>query len=266
MRTRIFSDGWRLIFTPRALAPFLLGSLALSILGNAGYQLLTNWFGTGSWAVGGVLIGSVLVLMLTAWILSRLVNRLRPFPPLANKRPPEKRKGLILLISSEEIARQAVAWHHDRLKYCWLFFSSSEKSTDAANKLRDELIADGKKVEMVFINDVLDPVEYQAKVERIYSGLPSDCLESDLILDFTGMTACASVGSVLACLNEKRPIQYTPARYDTALKAMQPLDPVEVVLHWGLLRPPPASNVQTNLAAGTFPLPAETSVPRQEER
>jgi hypothetical protein len=101
-------------------------------------------------------------------------------------------------------------------------------------------------------------------VERIYSDLPPGCLETDVILDFTGMTACASVGSVLACLNENRSIQYTPAQYDTTLKAMQPLDPVEVVLHWGMLRLPASADAEAKAVAGTLPFAKQVSAPRKE--
>lgn len=91
---------------------------------------------------------------------------------------------------------------------------------------------------MVFVSDVYDPLEFKQKVESIYAALPEGFVESDVILDFTGMTGCASVGSVVACLDEHRPKQYTPGHYNTKLEAKQPIDPVEIVLHWRLLRSP----------------------------
>jgi len=104
--------------------------------------------------------------------------------------------------------------------------------------LRHELAKMGVNTEMVFISDVFDPLEFKQKVESIYAALPEGVVESDVILDFTGMTGCASVGSVIACLDGQRPKQYTPGHYDAKLDVMQPLDPVEIVLHWGLLRSP----------------------------
>lgn len=241
MRKQSFSSGLQLMFTPAALVPFLIGSLALAILGNAGYQLLTNWLGTESLAVVKIALGALLVIVGAAWTISRIVNRLRSVPEINQKRP-DKRKGLILLVSNEQTSRKAIAWHHDTLKHCWLLCSA--QSAAIAAKLKDELNREGKSVELVFINNVFDPLEYRDRVERIYSKLPSECLESDVILDFTGMTSCGSVGSVLACLDEKRAIQYTPGYYDATLKATTPLDPVEVVLHLGMLRQPLPSETQ----------------------
>jgi hypothetical protein len=73
------------------------------------------------------------------------------------------------------------------------------------------------------------------KVDAIYTQLPAGCTPTDVIPDFTGMTTIASVGAVLACLDEQRAMQYTPAVFDETLHAIQPRDPVEVVLSWGML-------------------------------
>jgi hypothetical protein len=235
---RPFASGLQLMFTPEALIPFLIGTLALAVLGNAVYQLLTNYLGTCNMAVVKIGVGAVVTVVGMAWVLSRFVNRLRPSPPLLGKQPPEKRKGLILLVSNEATSREAIEWHQNALEYCWLLCST--QSASIAEKLRQELTRQGKTVKVDLINDIFDPLEYRDKVEAIYAEMPDGWAESDVILDFTGMTACASVGSVLACLNEQRAIQYTPGQYDTALKAMQPLDPVEVVLHWGVLSVPSA--------------------------
>ena len=120
---------------------------------------------------------------------------------------------------------------------CWLLCST--RTIPIAREIEKELDAQGKLATHELIKDVFDPLECRDKVEEIYKTLPDGWKEDDVILDFTGMTACASVGSVLACLDEKRAIQYTPGQYDEDLKAMQPLEPVEVVLHWGTLQTAP---------------------------
>jgi len=239
IKARGFASGLHLMFTPEALVPFLIGSLALAVLGNAVYQLLANRLGTGNLAVVKIVAGSLLLLFGAAWFLSLFVNRLRPLPPLVGKQVPEKRKGLILLVSNESTTRKAIKWHYAVLKRCWLLCST--QSANIAENLKTELAGQDKTADVILINDVFDPLEYRDKVEAIYANLPKGWTESDAILDFTGMTACASVGSVLACLNEQRPIQYVPAHYDATLKAMVPIDPVEVVLHWGVLHPPPTA-------------------------
>ena len=90
----------------------------------------------------------------------------------------------------------------------------------------------GVEAECRFVNDVLDPVECHDVVNRIYSRLPAGMSESDVILDFTGMTAIASVGAVLACIDDQRPIQYTPGLFNQQLQAVKPYEPVEIVLNW----------------------------------
>jgi len=213
---------------------FLLGGVALGVLGNAVYQLLTNWLSTNNSAAVRIIIGAVLALVVVQQLLSRLMQRLRATPPLPNKQAPTPRRGLIGLVSNNEPSiRKALAWHAETLQGCRLL--CSEQSMPLAQKLRNELQGQGKDVELVFIHDVLDPVECRNTVDRLYVSLPGDLSESEVILDFTGMTSRASVGAVLACLNDQRPIQYTPAVFDGALTVLRPRDPIEIVLNWNIV-------------------------------
>jgi hypothetical protein len=236
MSKKPFSKGLELLTEPRTLFTFLFSGIALGVMGNAVYQLLTNWLTTANFAVVGIAIGSLLVLLAAMWFLNRLAHRLHPAPPLPDKKPPKKRRGIIFLVSNEPTIRKALEWHGETLTWCRLI--CSEQSMPLATKLKAELKEQGKDVELALVNDVLDPVECRNAVDEIYAKLRPDLTESDVILDFTGMTAIASVGAVLACLDEQRAIQYTPGVFDKDLKAIQPRDPVEIVLHWGLLRLP----------------------------
>lgn len=239
MRQRSFISTLQLFFTPEALIPFLFGCLALAVLGNAVYGLLTNWLGQSSTVLIAIGSSALLILILAAFVLFLFVRKLRPSLSLADKPRPTKRRGLILLVSNEDTCRKAIDWHKDVLEKCWLLYSSADRSSNAAETLRGELLNDSKEPVLIMVNDVYDPLEFRKEVNKIYTELPNGWTESDVIFDFTGMTACGSVGGVLACLPEERPIQYTPAIYNEKLKALQPLDPVEVVLHWGILKPPP---------------------------
>jgi hypothetical protein len=67
-------------------------------------------------------------------------------------------------------------------------------------------------------------------VQKIIQDRPKDWSVEDVIADYVGLTAHASVGMVLACLHEQAPLQYTPAEYDANLQALRPLPPFEVVL------------------------------------
>jgi hypothetical protein len=106
--------------------------------------------------------------------------------------------------------------------------------------------------EIVPVENVFNPMALKEKVGRIYENLPGGLEETDVILDFTGLTALASVGAVLACLDEKRSIQYVPAEYDRQLKPIKALDPVEIVLTWRIFGEPP-STARTGVSPGAPP-------------
>lgn len=234
MRQTSRFSGLELFTAPKTLSMFLLGGVALGVLGNAVYQLLTNWLSTSNSAAVRIILGAVLALAAVRWLINRLIRRIRATPPLPNKQAPMPRRGLICLVSNNEPSiHKALAWHAKTLQWCRLL--CSEQSMPLAQKLRNELQGQGKDVELVFIHDVLDPLECRNTVDRIYTTLPVDLPESEVILDFTGMTSIASVGTVLACLNDQRPIQYTPAVFDSALKVLRPRDPIEIVLNWNIV-------------------------------
>lgn len=53
----------------------------------------------------------------------------------------------------------------------------------------------------------------------------------DIIADFTGMTAQASVGMVLASLSVQSPLQYTPAQSQDGKPTGRSLNPIEITLN-----------------------------------
>lgn len=249
-----FKTGLQQLFNPQALIPFVIATIMLAILGAAIYDTLKLFFGEGRYSTFLIIsLFALAAFLVTAWLFVRFVNRLKPAAPLVGKQSPDKHKGLILLVSSEPVCRHAIKWHTPELRHCWLVCSSEERSIKPGNALQKELRAGGVNARVVHIEDVYDPVEFRDRVNQIYEQLPDDLSESDVILDFTGMTGCASVGSVLACLSDLRPIQYTPAEFDAALKAVQPRDPVEVLLDWRMFTP----SVSGNLADSANPATQE---------
>jgi hypothetical protein len=219
----------KIFFSPNALLPFFVGSLFLAVLGSSVYQMLTNWLGTSTSAALKIALGSLLILMFSVlglrWVLSRAPAR----PPLLSERPPAKRRGLILLVSNIAACQKAIRYHQPELERCWLLCSL--KSLEKANVLCSEFpnICLG---DPIIINDVNNPLEFRECVNAIYTRLPDGWQEEDVIADYTGMTAHASVGMALACLVATRPLQYTPASYDEKMQAIAPLDPIEIVLDW----------------------------------
>lgn len=230
-KRRSFASGLELLTSPKTFVTLLVGSVSLGVLGNAVSDLLTNWLTDSTGALLGISLGALLVFCGFAGMVGHLAERLRPALPLPNKQPPHKRRGLIVLVSNEPTAQRAILWHHDTLQYCWLV--CSEQSMPVAIKLKNDLHIQGKDVMLVLLNDVFDLLECRNKVNAIYNNLPAGLSPQEIILDFTGMTSMASVGAVLACMDEQRSLQYTPAAFDDKLQATRPRDPVEVVLTWG---------------------------------
>lgn len=224
------SPGLQFMLSPEALFWFLVGAIALAIMGNAAYELLLSWIGRAPLILGYILIGTLIVLIGSAYILSHLVQRARPNAPLPGKRSPTPRRGLVVLVSRQETLRKALEHHRPALEHCWMVCSG--KSVQEAEPIRHELAAEGKHAELVTVNDVYDPVEVSNRVSDIYARLPEGLEETDVILDFTGLTAVASVGAVLACLNTSRPIQYVPANLDKDGKPVGSKDPIEITLDY----------------------------------
>lgn len=240
---RNLSRGLQRVFSGQALLYFLIGTIAVSVSGNAAYQFLTNITGTNKRAAGAIFTIAILILLWAAWRVERIISFGKQTSPLANRSRPIERRGLILLVSKEDTCQAAIKWHERKLEWCWLICSAQTKPL--AEKLRTELEQQGKHAHTRVVDDAFDAVAVKEMVEQIYDDLPTGLKETDVILDFTGMPTPASVGSVLACLGEQRSIQYVPAEYDKRLDAVRPLDPVEIILSWPAIRTK-ATSGQTN--------------------
>lgn len=231
---RNLSRGLQRVFSGQALLYFLIGTIAVSVSGNAAYQFLTNIAGTNKRAAGAIFIVAILILLWAAWRVERLISFGKQASPLADKSRPMERRGLILLVSKEDTCQTAINWHARRLEWCWLICSVQTEAV--AEKLKRSLEDDGVHAEKRIVADAFDAVAVKDIVEGLYDDLPNGLKETDVILDFTGMPTPASVGAVLACLNDERSIQYVPAEYDKQLDAVRPLDPVEIILTWPAIR------------------------------
>ncbi|WP_243147458.1 CRISPR-associated protein [Scytonema sp. UIC 10036] len=196
----------KIFFNPETLIPFFIGSIFLSVLGNAVTQILSNVVGTSTPAALKIIVGSVLILLFSVLGVARSLTFRRSPQIDLDKLPPVKHKGLMLLVSREEPCRKAIEYHLPQLERCWLICSS--QTLDLAKKLKQDF-PNLTIPEPVIINDIYDPLEFYQEVRKIYKYLPQEWMVEDVIADFTGMTAQGSVGMVIASLYEQSSLQYT---------------------------------------------------------
>ncbi|MEH2154955.1 CRISPR-associated protein [Nostoc sp.] len=222
-----FFQAAKIFFNPETLVPFIIGTIFLSVLGNALTQILFNVFGTTTTAAVGIAFGSVLIFMFSVWFLAKSLSKMRSPEIDLGKLPPKKHKGLILLVSRDEPCKKAIEYHLPELEYCWLICSS--QSLDLAKKLKQDF-PKLKIAEPIIVNDIYDPLEFYQEVKKIYNYLPPGWIIEDAIADFTGMTAQGSVGMVLASLSVQSPLQYTPAESKNGQLSGYSLNPIEITL------------------------------------
>ena len=238
MRSHRVGDVLKLFFDPRVFPLFVIGSLALAAAGNSVYDLLTDWLGNFPLARLKILLLTLTVLIGAALLLSTILRLLRREKLVITGRPnPDKRKGLIFLVSQKEPLTKAFDYHKPNLAHCWLLATSS--SLELAEAFKGEHEEDGIRILVKILNDEFDWQECKTVIDKIYVGLPQGLNPSDVITDFTGLTKLASVGAILACLNPDRPLQYVPAKYEMRGDRRVPVgagDPIEIVIDYELIK------------------------------
>ncbi|MFM7426914.1 MAG: CRISPR-associated protein [Elainella sp.] len=233
MRTSL-TRSLKIFFSPETILPFLLSSVCLAIFGNAIYDILKNSFGTETPAL--VRLAVITLLILTAaialftWGVAQRFSRIPQVLPfeIRQKQLDQQYRGLILLVSQFEACETAIRFHLPRLNRCWLI--CSKERLEIAQEVRRQypsVCVDAP----ILVNDVYNPLEFRDRIDEIYRDrLPASWPESDVIADYTGMTAHASVGTVLACTGTNRPLQYTPAKLNDQGRIVGSLAPIRVLL------------------------------------
>ncbi|BAU44934.1 hypothetical protein [Leptolyngbya sp. O-77] len=233
--TEAITQAIKIVFNAETILPFFIGSVCLGLFGNAVYDLLQSWLGDNATALIRIALISLLILVgaiaTVSWLISRQISLLPTDVPfeVQQKQMEQKYPGLILLVSNLEACETAIRFHLPALKCCWLICSreSLDKAMDLRQKFPDVCVDNP-----IVMNDVYDPLKFRDCVDEIYrTRLPKGWSEQDIITDYTGMTAHATVGAVLACINTARPLQYIPARTDPRTgRVIGSLDPIRVTL------------------------------------
>ena len=228
MNEKTTFKGWQEVFANRRLSYFLIGWIILGVLGNTVFTVFYKLFSETYWALLAIGVLAAASLWITiAQIRKRLQTNTAKL--LADQKQPEKNKGLIILVSRFEPSQTAINYHLGQLEFCWLICSNS--SQPIGNRLQQEYTDKVKEIEIVTVTDkeVYEPLVFKKKIEEIYANKPHNLKDEEIILDFTGMTSLASVGSLLACLGSKRTIQYIPAATTSEeLDAISSLSPIQI--------------------------------------
>ncbi len=226
----MFTTAFAKFFDARKWPLFLLGAVAVTVLGNATHDFLKRTFGEDPRGLITIIGLAAAVLFGAAWALAAWLERPAAIIPPTRTRP-VARRGLILLVGlRDEVCREAIRHHRSALARVWLL-CSPQSSEVAARLAGDHEVLAGVPVETIVVTDVYDPRGSFDAVLAVRERLPEGWASSDLIADFTGLTATASVGLVLACLQTGIAIEYTPAEYSADGRALRPLPPQEVVLN-----------------------------------
>jgi hypothetical protein len=230
---KMLAQALKIFFVPETIFPFLVGSICLSIFSSSIYDILKNTIGTSTTAITQIAIGTFSILILAAVTVYLIITRLARSPAnipfeVTTKSLDRQHRGLILLVSNEKACKTAIEFHKGKLEQCWLICSITSQPT--AEKVRQAFPQICTSLPIV-VNDVYDPLEFRDCINEIYERrLPRGMAESEVIADYTGMTAHGSVGTVLAILGKNRPLQYIPAKLDPDNKIIGSLDPIKVTI------------------------------------
>lgn len=233
MPQRSPSKTFELFFTPRFPLFFILGAVALAVLGNTATDLVKLY-------VGGEVLRLWLILAGAAAALAFLVygayaagairaRRVSESYGVSDKPKPRQYRGLIAFVSLAQRAHleRAIQYHGEKLERVWLV--ATKDAEELASEIQAEYQGPFRYLEFVSLNDPWDLQAVRAVIEGIYRERLGALAEEDVIADFTGGTKPMTVGMIFACLSPSRHLQYVPARYD-GNKPVEALDPVEYFL------------------------------------
>jgi len=214
------NDLLRLFLETRVPALFLIGSLALAILGNAVYELLTGVFGATPQFLIALIAGATLIFAFVVVGFQRALRALRR--QSATKVDPDRQApphaGLILPISANPQAADAeiLAWHQQgaTLRHCWLLASPSVASSERFRDLKQALLERNVNPHVVLLDDVLRADQVYLKVREAINEAAPVRDAWPLIADITGGTKVMTAGMLLACLDAGVPVQYWVAPRD----------------------------------------------------
>lgn len=212
MKEPRFNELFQLFFDPKAPILFVIGSIALGVLGNAVYTLLTGALGVSDAALAGIIVGATLIFALTVLLFRWLVRRLGRIvrPNVSNEELAAPHSGLILLVGANPSGSESrlIAWHAQQrtLRHCWLVVSPQVQHR--IDSLEFELRERNAVPHRLEIGDVNQAGETYRAVRDGLIESQRLLRDAPVIVDITGGTKPMTAGAVLACLELDAPMEY----------------------------------------------------------
>lgn len=225
MRQPSLNDLFRSFLETRVPLLFLVGSIALAILGNAIYELLTSTFGATPEFLIALVIGAVLIFIFVTVGFRRLLHTLDARKVVVRNdvqpdQQAEPHAGLILPVGLNHPGPEAaiIAWHQRdaTLRHCWLLVTPEvEREGKKLGDLRQGLLERGVVPHIELLPDAV-------QADRVYTQVQDTIMRArqlteahPLIADITGGTKAMTAGTLLACLDSDVAVQYLSTPRDS---------------------------------------------------
>lgn len=240
-------DLFRPFLETRAPALFLVGSIALAILGNAIYELLTSTLGASPATLIALIVSAVLVFAFVALGFRRIVRALetrRNIGPVAPDRQADPYPGLILNVglSKPGPERAIIQWHarNGMLEHCWLIVTPQvkQKAVDKLSDLRHFIEASNALPHIIEVDDALQVDQIYKTMRGVLQVAAQMPKAQPLIADITGGNKPMTAGLLLACLESQTAMQYWHVPRDAR---GEPLVTQEATAMQIVVQPPPSS-------------------------
>jgi hypothetical protein len=215
------------LFEFRNIWLFLLGTICLAIIGEGSFNLLEGVLREGwGFLVGDegrthVLAATIAIVVLVFLVFAiqvrlRVLQRLHMQTVKPEVMPISPHPGVILLVSvRRDSAEQAIITHHlQELRCCWLI--TSQEAQAQGEKLAvslEQRDIDARRVHLADVHSI-EPA-YDAVRYAIQDARQIPKIGDQVVVDITGATKLASVGAVLACLDEGVTVEYVAIQRDT---------------------------------------------------
>lgn len=212
-----------------------LGPVISTVLVTMTISLLYDWLkevgGLSATAVLIAILGGITLLVIYTYAILTSRRRRGMATRVIDIPNPPRFKGLIIMVSTPAIAREAIEYHKEELQCCWLITTPEMKQR--AEKLREQY---EKAIPYVIIRPMADMYDTRGCYQLVRDILQQEALRlglesTEVIADITGGTKPMTMGMILACLEGKFPIEHVPTEFDPiTVRPKGPLPPIQITV------------------------------------